>query len=261
MRVYHFIDTRYGLQVLLERRLKIARAHELNDPFEFMGMDVSEDALREAMEIMKDHYNQTLGILCFSKRWDDPVQWAHYADRHRGLCLGFEIPDKHLTKVNYVDKPLSVDGLLTRTRNLLDKLRDEMDDYVVGLATSAEDARIRQKEFIHKVAPGRIHEDTLSDKQGLALMENNLSTKFSHWRYEDEYRLFIPLDDGNEDDDDPHYLGFSDEFCRLSDVLIGVRSWLTPAQVKTTLGEMADNVDVSTVRPADSEFAMVIDRR
>ena len=257
MRVYHFINTQYGLQVLLERRLKIARVHELNDPFEFIGMDLSEDTLREAMERIKDDYNKLFGILCFSKRWDNPVQWAHYADGHKGLCLGFDIPDEHLTKVDYVDKRMSVDEFLARTHHLTDKLGDEMDDYVAQ-ASSAEEARVRQMEFIKKVAPERIREDTLSDDQGLALMKNTLATKFSYWRYESEYRLFIPL--GREEEDDLYYFGFSDDLC-LREVLIGTRSWLTPAQIKTTLGEMADDVDVSTVRAANREFAMVIDER
>ena len=257
MRVYHFINTQYGLQVLLERRLKIARAHELNDPFEFMGMDVSEDTLREAMESVKDYYDKTFGILCFSNRSDNPVQWAHYADGHKGLCLGFDIPDEALTKVNYEDKQLPVDDFLARTHKLIDKLGNEMDDYV-RQATSAEEARARQNEFANKMVPKRIHEDTLSDEQGLALMEEALATKFSHWCYEIEYRLFIPL--ASKEEDGLYYLGFADDFC-LREVLIGVRSWLTPAQIKTTLGEMAGSVDVSTVRAADREFAMVIDEK
>lgn len=257
MRVYHFINTQYGLQVLLERRLKIARAHELNDPFEFMGMELPEDTLREAMESLKDHYDRTLGILCFSRRWDNPVQWAHYADGHKGLCLGFDIPDEALTEVNYVDERMPVDEFLARTHNLTDKLGDEMDEYV-DQATSAEEARARQMEFITKVAPERIREDTLSDEQGLALMEGALATKFSYWRYESEYRLFIPL--GHQEEDGLYYFGFSDDLC-LKEVLIGTRSWLTPAQIRTALGEMADSVVVSTVRAANREFAMVIDDR
>ena len=117
MRVYHFINTQYGLQVLLERRLKIARVHELNDPFEFIGMDLSEDTLREAMERIKDDYNEIIWhTLCFSKRWDNPVQWAHYADGHRCLCLGFDIPDEHLTKVS-LDGPNSLGTNLLSERH------------------------------------------------------------------------------------------------------------------------------------------------
>ena len=27
--------------------------------------------------------------------------WSHYADRHEGICLGFEIPKELLSKVSY----------------------------------------------------------------------------------------------------------------------------------------------------------------
>ncbi len=27
--------------------------------------------------------------------WSNPVIWAHYGDKHRGLCLGFEVPEMH----------------------------------------------------------------------------------------------------------------------------------------------------------------------
>jgi hypothetical protein len=34
MRAYKFLDARFGLKSLYERRLKQSRLHELNDPFE-----------------------------------------------------------------------------------------------------------------------------------------------------------------------------------------------------------------------------------
>jgi hypothetical protein len=49
-----------------------------------------------------------LGLLCFSATWHDPVVWAHYSDKHKGLCLGFEVPEnKDLYKrVRYVPERL-----------------------------------------------------------------------------------------------------------------------------------------------------------
>ena len=38
-----------------------------------------------------------------------PVQWAHYADNHRGICLEFEVPKTLLVKVKYRNKPASID--------------------------------------------------------------------------------------------------------------------------------------------------------
>ena len=39
------------------------------------------------MEIM----NRSVGVICFSEIMDSPLMWAHYADSHKGICLGFEV--------------------------------------------------------------------------------------------------------------------------------------------------------------------------
>ncbi|MGI4756198.1 MAG: DUF2971 domain-containing protein [Janthinobacterium lividum] len=41
------------------------------------------------------------GLLCFSLGWQNPLQWSHYADRHRGIALGFDIDEALLRKVSY----------------------------------------------------------------------------------------------------------------------------------------------------------------
>ena len=46
----------------------------------------------------------THGILCFSKTWDNPVLWSHYADRHRGIALGFDINSDMVQAVTYKKK-------------------------------------------------------------------------------------------------------------------------------------------------------------
>jgi Protein of unknown function (DUF2971) len=35
-----------------------------------------------------------LTLLCFSADWSNPLIWVHYSDKHKGLCLGFEIPSE-----------------------------------------------------------------------------------------------------------------------------------------------------------------------
>ena len=48
--------------------------------------------------------------MCFSKKWSNPVQWSHYADKHRGLCLCFEVADELTMKVSYKPKRLIADA-------------------------------------------------------------------------------------------------------------------------------------------------------
>lgn len=102
MRVYHFVPADYGLQNLEHRRLKIARLDELNDPFELLGFAGRDAATRKAFADTKAALARDRGMLCFSRGWHNPVQWSHYAEQHRGLCLGFDVPDRLLAEVDYV---------------------------------------------------------------------------------------------------------------------------------------------------------------
>jgi Ca2+-binding EF-hand superfamily protein len=110
MRVYHFVSAKHGLSNLENMRLKISIIMELNDPFEFLGADLSDRDFRKAIKETKKELSKTKGILCFSKNWSNPVQWSHYADRHRGICLGFDFPESNLAKVEYVKERLPHNG-------------------------------------------------------------------------------------------------------------------------------------------------------
>lgn len=102
MRLYHFVNGEYGLANLAKRRLKIARWNDLNDPFELAGAIFADKVLRKEMRRIKDEIHTAMGMLCFSKNWKNPVQWSHYADNHRGICLGFDVQDDIVQEVEYV---------------------------------------------------------------------------------------------------------------------------------------------------------------
>lgn len=58
-------------------------------------------------------FKAVAGISCFSKSFKKTLMWSHYADKHAGICLGFNIvpigiPKFSLLEVNYVDKIVAV---------------------------------------------------------------------------------------------------------------------------------------------------------
>src|SRR5262245_41638916 len=106
MRVYHFVNSTFGLDDLRRRRLKIATLSDLNDPFELIGPASSDRQLREAFCHVKEQLALNHCMICFSRQWSNPVQWSHYADKHRGVCLGFDVADAVLTAVTYQAKRL-----------------------------------------------------------------------------------------------------------------------------------------------------------
>lgn len=108
MRVYKFLDAHFGLKTLTEKRLKISTVDDLNDPFELLPFRMTNKQKRLALNRARKQWGAMRGIICFSSEWCDPVIWAHYSDKHRGLCLGFDIPDDAARKVEYVGKRLSL---------------------------------------------------------------------------------------------------------------------------------------------------------
>ena len=107
VRVYQFLSAADGLTVLRTQRLRVSRLDRLNDPFEFLGANLSDPGHRQVLRSTKAELAKTKGLLCFSKTWRNPVLWGHYADKHRGLCLGFEIAKKHVRRVDYVKSRFS----------------------------------------------------------------------------------------------------------------------------------------------------------
>jgi hypothetical protein len=102
MRVYHFLQKRWALDDIERRRIKISELDQLNDPFELWCVSLSDKRLRTPLQEFKGKMGEHYGIICFSKQWSNPLLWSHYADKHRGICLGFEADDRALKAVSYV---------------------------------------------------------------------------------------------------------------------------------------------------------------
>lgn len=212
MRVYHFVNEEYGLEDLRRRRLKIATLNELNDPFELFGMVLSDEALRRALTVMKNKLSLTKGLLCFSRNWHNPVQWSHYAEKHKGLCLGFEMPDEqNLGRVTYSRKRLKVE-----TEQLLDPKLD------------------------------------------IDIFMKCLFTKYAHWRYENEVRHFVNLEE-RDSEKNMYFVEFSDKLS-LVEVIVGAESTVTRQTIREALGDLETRVNAFKARLAFKSFRVVRQR-
>jgi hypothetical protein len=98
-RLYHFTTAKFALDDLRNRHLKIAQLDDLNDPFELKSVNLCDPVHAQAFdgiqvldfEGYKAAVAKRFGILCFSEKKADVLQWAHYAERHKGICLGFDV--------------------------------------------------------------------------------------------------------------------------------------------------------------------------
>lgn len=122
MRLYYMTSHEIAVNhILPERRMKLSRFQELNDPFELKAHSLGEKDIRGVTQMLEREYFSRKGIQCFSDNWRSPVMWAHYAQKHRGICLGFDIPndeaDPIVRRINY--EPNRVHVALDPTKEFL----------------------------------------------------------------------------------------------------------------------------------------------
>ena len=141
MRAYHFLPAVHAISALEKRRLKISQFKDLNDPFELLAVELPERKSRKIFSEIKQKISREHGVICFSKNWNNPLLWSHYADKHLGICLGFDVPDELILQISYDGERLllhirrqAINGSLDRAfmlRLLSTKYRDwEYEDEV-----------------------------------------------------------------------------------------------------------------------------------
>lgn len=100
-RLYYFTSETYALESIRYKRIKVARFTELNDPFDFLGLAVDLPSQRYYLNKTRAEVDNVNGIVCMSTTWQEPLLWGHYADKHKGICLGFDVEDKDWHEVRY----------------------------------------------------------------------------------------------------------------------------------------------------------------
>jgi hypothetical protein len=101
MIAYHFTSEKYALDAISNQCLKLSLIDDLNDPFELFAADLPDSESRKEALKFKNHMSARVGIICFSKNWKNPLLWSHYADRHKGVALEFQIKDDIALPVKY----------------------------------------------------------------------------------------------------------------------------------------------------------------
>jgi hypothetical protein len=90
MKLYFFVEAKWAVDNIDNKRLKVCRFLDLNDPFELFAGE-QHKPLRKKMKGWATQLNKQVGLLCFSESWKNPLMWSHYGDRHKGICLAFDV--------------------------------------------------------------------------------------------------------------------------------------------------------------------------
>ena len=113
-RLYHFMHAGHALQAIERRRLKAADLDKVNDPFECLTISLRSREEEQSFFEFHEYLANMFCLVCFSEIYCDPLLWGHYANRFKGICLGFDIehyndPEKnHVTKVEYIKDRIDV---------------------------------------------------------------------------------------------------------------------------------------------------------
>lgn len=132
-----------------------SRYDRLNDPYE--GVYINRSG-----EPVFDQFIKSLRALCFSRRNDNLLLWAHYADNHRGICLQYEFTDD-----TYRGQCFPVE--YSPNQPILEKV----ERYPAGVSAA-------ETLSIHKDREARV-----------------FLTKSQDWSYEEEYRLLRLAEEPN----------------------------------------------------------------
>lgn len=123
IRLYYLTQFKHAISNIENRRIKVSRFRDLNDPFELLAANFKEHKTRKVVRNWKDKNHSLTGLLCFAGDWSEPVMWSHYGEKHAGVCLGFNVSRKAVQQVSYQD-----DRILTAlgTSPAPDELSEEL---------------------------------------------------------------------------------------------------------------------------------------
>lgn len=168
------------LELFLNRQLWYASPASLNDPFE------GESSFNEVLDAVwrnypfpvetREIYRQKIetqlaktGVCSFSKARKNQLMWSHYADEHKGVCIGFR------------EQLLRPKG-----SNIAAIDVTYQDDYPFK--------EIIERFHFYEKYPGANNRESVAGD----ILYSVLATKYSSWKYERERRLVFCRSEAKE---------------------------------------------------------------
>ena len=218
-RLYHFTNAAAARTILGDRRLKISFSYAVNDPFELKPFCFQNRGNYEAWIKFVQEHSQTQGFLSFSEDFRSPAMWGLYGDRHRGVCLGFDI-----------------ENFPKDDQELLVKMRyQEEDSFPLLTAEIAQNPRNK---------PG--------------IMDHVKRTKSRHWEHEKEWRVYVslaPEEERQKRSGDSDFFTEFEEGLQLKEILLGCYATEKEEDFRA-LVDPQSGVEVAKVQPSHWAFEM-----
>ncbi len=83
------------LASFLNAEVLLSRWQDMNDPMEgFFMWDISKDPSKATNVIVTIEKKSEYLVSCFSRNPTNVLLWSHYANKHKGVCIEYAVPDK-----------------------------------------------------------------------------------------------------------------------------------------------------------------------
>ena len=236
----------YGLQILTNCEIYFSSPEELNDPLEcqFKCLPAAEEIKRRltkaeldifdelsgkkyyergtnnAVPIFQAIENKTKqsGIFSLSRTNEEPLMWSHYADGHRGFCIGFS-------------RSYFEDLIANSWQNLS----------IVGGSDVEYSASPKYLDIIIEYIKNYRPTENRFDDLIKQVLISIINTKSDKWCYEEEYRM-VRFSKG--------LLKFQPE--AIKEIIIGQK---TNSSDKTMLSKILENTSLKHIKKKVADFS------
>lgn len=161
MQAFKFISSEFALKAIEDGEIKVSQFNELNDPFELLPMKLTNPLYQETQKKFKDWTSEQYGLICFSRKWHNPLLWSHYGDKHKGVALEFQLDDEIVSKVEYseirlefdIEKKLTDGGFSEKDASLtaITKFKDWTYEQEIRVFVELKKCQVRDNLYFEKL--------------------------------------------------------------------------------------------------------------
>lgn len=201
--VYSKKNREYRRKVPFEKFLKQYPKEELLVEIKASAHGRALDKVRESLPVS---FNQALGILCLTTKFDNLLMWAHYANSHSGFVIEFDGEHPFFNRVfEDLSSPTGIDEDLTKDYGHLIKVeyKDQRPQISVSSVKSFESFLVKSREWEYedewRMLMPSAHADQVKENEPFQTLLYNLPidavTKviLGHRSSEDLYQQFVNL--------------------------------------------------------------------
>ncbi|MCK4677768.1 MAG: DUF2971 domain-containing protein [Bacteroidales bacterium] len=92
--IFKFTIDNYSTQLMLDEGLYSRDEDEINLSIEELTKKLLTEGKINLQNLkfreIFEGFKRSLGVTCFSRESNDFLMWSHYADKHKGFCIGFD---------------------------------------------------------------------------------------------------------------------------------------------------------------------------